>query len=251
MKLPPFNHSKMEWDGWRAFHVEHGHMYGTFIQFDTGEFVVCRHHWRPEQRIVLKDLHIQITATGDKDCPRLYVPGQTKSIPKSHLDHKGMQVLLLDFDHKRAVSLEHTLDKDNAPSSIPTRFLDNNSRDITAYYAGPKAIPLGTPIVRHFPQPLSRDQRNHLNELTEAAKVWLQMQPDPAGLLKKHRDQKWKAPVCLPAIEFVDVSFGVLTTEHRVALAADGFDMIVRQEHPWLTFNVEGEWTNDEADDDC
>ena len=37
------------------------------------------------------------------------------------------------------------------------------------------------------------------------------------------------------------MSFGVLTLAHRTAIAVNGFDMIVKAEHPWLTFNVEGE----------
>jgi hypothetical protein len=49
MKLPPFDHSKMEWDAWQAFYVVYE--YNRFIQFDTGEFVVCRHSWRPNDKM--------------------------------------------------------------------------------------------------------------------------------------------------------------------------------------------------------
>jgi hypothetical protein len=68
MHLPDFDHSKMHWDAWGAFHVDH--KYSTFYQFDTGEFVVCYRNWRPDERKVYSDLHIQIVATGDDACPR-------------------------------------------------------------------------------------------------------------------------------------------------------------------------------------
>lgn len=248
MKLPPFNHAVMEWDGWRAFHIDHG--YSKFTQFDTGEFVVCSRRWAPDNRQVYKDLHIQVVATDDEDCPKLYLPGMAsvvgaKPVFKSHLNHNGQQILLLDFNHKRAVSLDRWLTKDNAPSSLPERFLDRGARNISAYYAGPKATPIAAPITRHFPAPLTTEQRTHIKELEAAAKVWLEMQPDPEGLKKKHRDVR-----AVPVLDCVDVSFGVLTTEHRTAVALRGFNMIIKETHPWLTFNVEGEWTNEETADD-
>lgn len=231
MKLPAFDHSKMEWDNWRAFHIDHG--YHQFTQFDTGEFVVCSNSWRPENRRVYKELGVQIVATGDDDCPQLFVPGQDKPIAKTHLNHQGMQTLLLDFNHKRAVALGPSLAKDNAPM-VPARFF---SHRVTAYYPGPDAPPVGAPITRHYPQPLTYDERKHINELVDACKVWLQMQPTPGPKVKL---------VTLPVGEFLDVSFSVLTTGHRMTIAQNGFNHIVKDEHPWLTFNVEGV-TNDES----
>jgi hypothetical protein len=229
----------MEWDSWRAFHIEHcGH--SKFVQFDTGELVVCRNGWRPENRQVYKELHIQIVATDDDDCPKLYVPGSTKPVFKSHLNHKGQQTLLLDLDHKRAVSLDSYLDEDNAPL-VPRRFTNSNSRYVTAWYAGPDAVPVAAPIIRHYPQPLTHDQRNHIKELVDASKVWLQMQHGlDTPRKRQHPDLK--------VGDFVDVSFGVLTTEHRMAIATVGFNTIVKEEHPWLTFNVEGVTEHDDED---
>jgi hypothetical protein len=248
MKLLPFDHSKMEWDAWRAFHIDYG--YNKFTQFDTGEFVVHGHRWGPEARQVYKDFHIQIVATGDEDCPKLYLPGMAsvvgaKPVFKSHLNHNGMQTLLLDFDHKRAVSIECRLTRDHEVP-VPERFTDRHSR-VVAYYAGPGSMPVtGGPITRHYPQPLKPEERTHINELVEASKVWLQMQPNPDELKKKHRNV-----TKLLVGEFVDVSFGALTPEHRAAIAIhEGFNMIVKETHPWLTFNTEKEWTNDEETDD-
>jgi hypothetical protein len=215
----------MHWDAWSAFHVDH--VYNTFVQFDTGEFVVCYRHWRPDQRRTYNDLHIRIVATGDDACPRLYVPGKDKPIPWSHLNHKGMQTLLLDLDHKRAVSLDTWLTTENTPSPIPERFLVTNQRNVTAYYAGPGAMPVGQPIIRHYPQPLTYDQRKHIGELTDACKVWLQMQPEPVTGTR----------LPLPVLDFVATPFSALTTDQRVAVAARGFDMITKEEHFWLRFD--------------
>lgn len=240
MKLPAFDHSKMEWDAWNAFHIVLE--YRAFVQFDTGELVVCRNSWHPNNRHIYKALHLQIVATGDEDCPQLFVPGQDKPIPKSHLNHQGMQTLLLDFDHKRAVALDSYLTQESAPL-VPDRFTNSNSRYVTAWYAGPKAVPVGTPVIRHYPQPLTYDQRKHINELVDACKVWLQMQSD-IELLKKHHHK-----VMVHVNDCIDVSFGMLTVAHRTAIAERGFKTIVKEAHPWLTFNVEGV-TDDEIEGD-
>lgn len=245
MKLPPFNHADMQWDGWRAFHVEHE--WHKFVQFDTGEFVVYNRRWQPPERQVYKNLHLQIVATDDDECPKLYLPGMAsvvgaKPIFKSHLNHKGMQTLLLDFDHKRAVSIDRSLTEDNAPL-IPVRFTQRGGFGIAAWYAGPKTVPIGTPITRYYPAPLTHEQRTHIKELKQACEVWLQMQANPDALKQQHREVK------TPIGEFIDVTFNVLTTAHRTAIAMNGFDTIIKEEHPWLTFNVEGEWTNDEEEE--
>jgi hypothetical protein len=158
----------------------------------------------------------------------------SKPIPKSHLNRKGQQTLLLDLDRKRAVSLGHYLTDNNAPL-VPTRFTE--SHNVVAWYAGPNAVPVGTPIVRHYPQPLTRAQRERIKELEDASKVWLQMQPEPDVLARHQR--RTNTPT-LKVIEFADVSFAALTSEHRTSIAVHGFDMIVKEEHPYLVFNVEG-----------
>ena len=235
MKLPTFNHAEMEWDDWRAFHVEHG--YHKFVQFDTGELVVCSRNWDPDARMVYGDLHLQIAATADKDCPRLYIPGAREPVPRSHLTYGGQQVLLLDLDHRRAVSLEGWLTGENKPSwaAIPERFTGKSSpgRNITAYYAGPGAVPIGSPIVRQYPFPLTTAQREHLQEIKNACNVWLQMQPDCKDLMKRldYKSHVW-------AIGFVAKEFKELTHGQRTTIARDGFTMMGKEEHAWLTFNV-------------
>jgi len=233
MHLPEFDRNKMEWDSWRAFHVTVEH-YSAFVQFDTGELIVTNRRWSPDERRAYKELHLQVIGTDDRDCPRLFVPGSDKPVPKSHLNHNGMQVLLLDHDCQRAVSLESWMTGDNNGRTIPERFRDRGSRNVNAYYSGPSAMPLGAvPITRHYPQPLTTKERAHVAELHEACKVWLQMQGDPKALMQKHRSLD--AP---KVATFVDVSFAVLTEEHRTAIAVKGFDMIKREENNWLTFKT-------------
>jgi hypothetical protein len=91
----------------------------------------------------------------------------------------------------------------------------------------------GGPITRHYPQPLKPEERTHINELVEASKVWLQMQSDPEQLKRDDRH------AIVPRVgEFVDVSFGTLTPGHRTAIAVNGFNMLLEEKHPWLTFNT-------------
>jgi len=238
MKLPEFDRSKMFWDNWQAFYVIH--TFGDrFIQFDTGEFVICQNRWHPDKRRPYNDLHIQVVGTDDRDCPKLFVPHETKPIPKSHLNRTGMQVLLLDHDHQRAVSLEGWMTKDNAGARIPERFIDRGAgRSVRAYYAGPDAFPVGAvPITRHFPHPLTSEQRRHIVELRNACTVWIQMQDNPAALTiegrREHRDVQTRVDY------FVNTPFRDLTTPQRIAIAVRGFDMIKLETNPWLTFKKE------------
>jgi hypothetical protein len=226
MKLPKFDRTKMDWDIWRAFYIIH--VRSSFVQFDTGEFIVTARRWNPDERRTYKELNLQVVATSDDACPRLYVPGSMKPVPKLHLIDKGQQTLLLDLDHKRAVSLDGWLTKENAPL-VPRRFTERQS-GVSAWYAGPDAVPVGMPVTRYYPEPLTVAQRKHVTELEDAAKVWLQMQGEPETLMQKWRILK------LPVRDFVDVSFSVLTTEHRAAIAVNGFNMIAKEEHAYLTF---------------
>ena len=235
MKLPEFKLDEMEWDSWHSFHVDVA--WNKFVQFDTGEFVVVNKRWNPDKREVHNDLRIQIVATSDDNCPRLYLPNTPGPMPvaKSHLNHKGHQILLIDFDHKRAVSVDRYLDKDNVTAPIPERFTNSEHRcggRISAYYAGPNAVPIGTPITRHFPHPLTSEQRKRIDDLKSACDVWLKMQPNPEALAKEQH--KFKAP---PVAGFIYAAFSTVLPAQRALIAVHGFDMILKEEHPWLILN--------------
>jgi hypothetical protein len=235
MKLPAFDYTKQRWDEWSAYHVTHTHP--SLVQFDTDEFVICSRRWTPYDRCRYPDLHLQIVGTHDDDCPRLYVPGSDKPVPKSHLNHKGMQVLLLDLDHHRAVGVYPVLTQDSAPA-VPARFFKPSSarypgyrHDISVYYPGPDAMPVGAPITQAYPQPLTMSQRTHVRELVDACKVWRQMQPESEFASRA----PWKFQQLL-AIDFADLPFATLTTEQRTAIALHGFNMIMKEEHAYLQF---------------
>lgn len=239
MHLPEFDHSSMAWDDWRAFHIIHG-AHNKFVQFDTGEFIVCARSWQPGERHTYNEFHLKVVATDDEDCPKLYLPGMSKvegakPIYKSHLNHHGQQVLLLDYDSKRAVGLWPVL---KGSASIPERFTDSSR--VAVYYAGPHAFPVGAPVTRQYPQPLTPAQRMHINELKSACDVWMQMN---TGTITIPRDHAARS-----VIEFVDKSFSELTSIQRLVIARWGFDMLVKEKHEWLEFNPEEKGVTDDND---
>ena len=119
---------------------------------------------------------------------------------------------------------------------IPERFTGRHSR-VVAYYAGPEAVPVGSSITRHHPALLTSDQRKHVNDLVDACQVWLGMQPNSEELKKKHR-----SIAKVPVLDCVDVSFAALIPNHRISIAMhDGFNTIIKEEHPWLTFSMSAE----------
>jgi hypothetical protein len=232
MHLPPFDRAEMTWDAWQAFHIGFDR---TFVQFDTGEFVACSRNWSPEDRRLYPSFRLRIVATNDDKCPHLYVPhsGRDKPIPRSHLSRKGQQTLLLDLDSKRAVGLYPWLTQNTAPQ-VPERFTAKSSYNVAAYYAGPNAFPVGAPIAKHYPHPLAFNQRRHVDELTDACKVWLQMQPDPNALRQEYMRGFRHAP---NPIHFLDMPFSTLTEIQRMAIVVEGFDMIAEEKYPFLTFD--------------
>ena len=62
--------------------------------------------------------------------------------------------------------------------------------------------------------------------------MWLGMQPNPEALKKQYK-LKTAAP---PVVEFAYTAFSTLTVEQRVVIAERGFDMIIQEKHPYLTF---------------
>ena len=127
MKLPEFNAKGMRWDQYRKFHTV---KWGVFVQTMDGELLVMGSgDGAPDQRAEYADYNIAIRSTTDRDCPALYLPGSDKPIVAAALHRKGGQLLLIDYDLKKAFRLSWS----RKPHSQMPEF----ARGAYAYY--PKA----------------------------------------------------------------------------------------------------------------
>lgn len=183
MICPDFsvNISRVRWDGWRAFHVNHG----PFTQFDTGELVLRSQTWNPDDRRSFRDLGVTIVASEDETLPALILPDGTP-IKRAWLYDGGAQVLLIDDSTRHVVRIGPWLKGEN--SLLPTRFA---GRAIEAYFAGPGRPPIGTAVSVSPPYKLSKDEKDYLASLRAAAKMWWNFGDDPAITPELKRGLYW------------------------------------------------------------
>ena len=180
--------------------------------------------WDPDQRRLYSDLNIQIVSTKDDDCPKLARPGDNKPIPKAHLNYQGQQILLVDWNHRIAVSLDRH-DKRRPRTQISrnlgmAQWLESKDT-IVAYYPGEKHAPRGQQVVIECDYPFSKGQNEHLADLLQACQTWAKM----ADIEIKPAFSKWQAsykPV--PMLGALNYTFAELPHTERVNLVSYGYD---------------------------
>lgn len=155
-----------------------------FVRFASGEAIFTDP--KPTDRRKNTELGVQIVATGDDDCPDLYLePTGGEPLPKAWLNQKGMQYLAVDHDCGVAVRLamgasrygrvgaKYSLrDVDHfAPHYLTGRF--------AVYWAGPGRRPIGEPITVSEPYRVTKEQKQHLDDLVAQADAWAAMHDLP------------------------------------------------------------------------
>ena len=183
MKLPAFDHSKMEWDAWNAFHVVTS--------------IICSSSSTPASLSCARTRGAQSTAVSTK------ILTSRSSVPTTTIA-RGLRPRYDVADPQVAPQSQGAADTAARPRSQasggvlvppdqgqcaagPGAVYSTPTSLVLVWYAGPDAVPVGTPVMRHYPQPLTYDERKHINELVDACKVWLQMQPNPDALKKQHQ----------------------------------------------------------------
>jgi hypothetical protein len=207
-----------------------------FVRFASGEVIFTNP--KPTDRRTDKDLGIQIVATGDDDCPDLYVePTGGKPIPKARLNQGGMQWLAIDHECGVAVRLApggyrygrvgakyQLRDVDHfAPHYLTGRF--------TAYWAGPARRPIGDPITVSEPYRATKEQKQHLADLKDQANAWAAMTDLPQYAYVGNQG----VPNQHPAHYYFDKQFTDLSDLMKKSLHYYGWSNFrVKTEHPYL-----------------
>jgi hypothetical protein len=177
MKFPAFDHANAKWDAFKRFYIQHGpgydHGYGSsrpFVQFDTGEVIVTRHKFDPDERHVYKDLGIAVYGTADDKCPTFTTPdGET--VLKSWLTYLGQQIVLADLGTRKVVRMDYHRYED--PIDCPSD-LRPNAR---AYFAGEGRDPVGRAVKVARPTARTKEEKAHVQSMIDASKMWAEILP--------------------------------------------------------------------------
>lgn len=235
MKQPIFDLKQAHFDMYNDFYIPHGpgsyqSGSGSFIQFNSGEVIVLNRSWQPDQRKHYSDLNIAIFSTADDRCPLLHRPDDKRRVPKTHLNYAGQQILLIDYDHNLAVSIDHDKRRKHTQPLMPERF---NKMNVAAYYRGPLSPPVGQSIVIEYAYPFTPEQHEHLNDLKMACEAWFKMSKDWTEQQRRIFIHDHRPASMLGALHY---TFSELGDNDRAIIALVGYDRGTKIEtHDYLT----------------
>jgi hypothetical protein len=219
MKLPIWNEQKKSWDAFKTFHIgitkndiretSPGWDWGNwnagmnFIMFDTGELIYRPINTRPHCRGLNKQLNIGIYRTKDHDCPTLYTLDGRK-VPKMQLNHRGSQLILVDYDTGQAFSVNSWYwNEGKKGPAAPTRFTED--RQNRAYWPSAGLPPVNIKgdmieVKRPARHVLDKEQMEHIDTILTTARAAMALTDHPQT--KKHY---WGRGTGVPAEELLKV----------------------------------------------
>lgn len=182
MQLPEFNHNEKQWDMFKEFHnnitpyPSYNSYKPPFVLFESGEFIITSNYFNPHKRKPFTELGLTLFMTRDIPWRTWLKPLEFKTpdgdeIKRSWLEVGGSQTLVHDHDTKQVVSLGW-VDSHKTNDHIPLRF-----RSIAYVYCAGKGEPLigRGPVKIRQPDPLSKDERKHVQTIKNACKVWYEL----------------------------------------------------------------------------
>jgi len=173
MKLPPFDHSRQEWDHYKRFHVDNG----NFVQLDTGELICTIHspQPRPGVRREYRAYNLEIVGTNDSHLPALKTKGG-EIVKRAWLNRGAMQTLLIDRDTKHVVRLDGFFRNKREGDAFCARVPVNLRGRCAVYFAGEGQTPVGSPVKVGKPTEYTKEEIAHAKTLVAACKVWHEME---------------------------------------------------------------------------
>jgi hypothetical protein len=255
MKLPEWDEQYKTWDKFKAFHIgitrtglvqtypnwswQNWSGGLNFIMFDTGELIYRPTNVRPDCRGLSEQLNVGIYRTIDRDCPRLYLP-DGKLIPKSWLNYRGSQLIIVDHDSGQVFPAEGYTPNETVVNA-PARFAEDKSNRL--YWPGPgkPAINLrpGCTITvkKPYATVLAAEEQEHIDTILTTARAAMALTEHPMSKLKYQWQTHYQgngvpANVLLGVKQWTD-----LDDNQLYDLFHGGVDRI-REEHTHLT--IEG-----------
>ena len=185
-----FDRNKCAWDYYKRPHMGLnlyrewlGAEYAPFVLFDTGEVICPRVHWKKDQRHNYAQQGVKVFSTADADAPQLYYDTGERVL-KAHLTDGGGQILLADEatgvvvgcgrnvtlnTHLRGSFTDYV---EGLALKVPTYF---QKYTVSVYWSGPGREPVGSRIKIVRPVKLTKEERQHITSMQEAARTWMIM----------------------------------------------------------------------------
>lgn len=172
----------LRWDYYGRFHIKistkslapdrYSHPHGTaiFAQFTDGLTICNRKEPSPDERGYYPLLGVSLISTTDDSCPPLFVPGDDKPIPKSHLNYTGATYLVVDWRHKRAVPLTGC-----EGECVPEIALGSH---VGAFWASAGQPPQSRPVAINPPLAKTPEMRQLYKDNMAKCKAWAAMHGD-------------------------------------------------------------------------
>lgn len=238
-----FNRERMYWDDWRRFYSNLPGSIG--VVFENGEVAITATARDDHLRHVYKAYNVQLIATTDPACPKLYLPDSDTPIPAAHLTDGGLQVLLIDWCTRRAVRLTYPPrthgESDGWRAQIPVAL----RKRVTAYFPGEGMPPLGDPIKVSPPWKPTREEKEQIEANAAACKMWTQMEeseknPEIAEIRTYHHKANAYCGIGPIDASALLCSFDKIPNNQRVQAADRGYTLgRDPKNHPYLI--VKGE----------
>jgi hypothetical protein len=190
MKLEPFDHATKQWDRFKEFYNEvelisarsyyvelisaRSYYHAPFIQLETGEFIVTQGYYKPRYRRHYEAQNVAIANSDDHRWSGILTQYKLTTpdgdiVKPSWLNNKGAQALWIDYDSNHVVHIQSPGYQQEGNKRIPKR-LRNTAQ---VYYAAPDEAPIGAcPIRVTEVDKLNRDEKDHVNAIRAACKVW-------------------------------------------------------------------------------
>lgn len=141
---------------WDKYHTFYSSISG-FRFFETGEIAFDSYAHDIDIRRVYRDVGVEIISTNDTHHTFLH-PKTGAKIPKAQLSHRGQQILMIDLESKRVVSMDGRIN-DAAQKAIPTHL-----RNAEAYALSENAPLMSTrSITINAPSPITDEAHEWKN----------------------------------------------------------------------------------------
>lgn len=167
-----FNHERKQWDRFEAFHVTNG----IFTEFETGELVIRDSHPHPQHRCFYDKYGIRVVATGDYECPPLYLDKEcTQQVKSAWLNQNGQQYLAVDEQQNVAVRLGYRGQSNNKKQHLAKNLMQ------PAVWMGPDRlpVPVGEFVISRPDRSVRKDLGPKLAEVRAAVRAVYRINPTP------------------------------------------------------------------------
>jgi len=251
MQLPEYNRADAKWDEYKRFYTR---PVSFLVHFDSGEAIITQSIFKPFYRRTIARTDLQITSTGDDDCPRLKfdpkAPDATtmqgellaaghdvakayeRPLPRVWVCPGWSQTLLVDHTTKRTVQLHTSRTYRHAAwAHVPTQFnpATGYGSNAVAYIPGNGRDAIASKVHIKLPIVPDSDMRRALRKLGEGCTAWCSLLDGDTTKWAKDwyaqdNNEGWKYRYHRPFDHKGDVpDIGDLSPEQRFQIARFGY----------------------------